>query len=419
MPNSSSNKILFILKGYPRLSETFIAQEIKTLESLGLDIDIISLRKPTDKYTHPIHEEISAKVTYLPEYLKDDLCHVLKSWWRVRKLPTYKTSLKTWLKDLKRDFSINRIRRFGQALVLASTYKDRCVKMHSHFIHTPTSVTLYASQILDVPFSISAHAKDIWTIPDWEIVEKIQQSEWLTTCTQYNVEHLKDLCAKHHVPPEKVFLNYHGIDLIRFSQSKFNSPESNQEKSNHTVQLLSVGRAVRKKGYPYLLEALAKIDKNLNWHFTHIGGGERLNELKQQANALNIDKKISWKGSQPQNIVLEHLTQSDVFVLLSIIDKNGDRDGLPNVLMEAQSQSLAVLTTRVSGIPELIENNVNGLFVDINNIDDIKTKLETLINDASLREQLGKAGQSKIYKKFDKDLNIVSLYQRHIDDISS
>ncbi|NNF77324.1 MAG: glycosyltransferase, partial [Rhizobiales bacterium] len=245
--------IAFVLKGYPRLSETFIAQEIRGLELQGLDIRIVSLRQPYDATSHPIHEEIEAPVSYLPEYLHDAPFRVLAAWWKVRGRPGYRTALKHWLRDLKRDVSRNRIRRFGQALVMAAELPPDVERLHAHFIHTPASVTRYASVITGLPWTCSAHAKDIWTSPDWELQEKMSSTGWVSVCTEYGAEHLRTLGAD----PDKVRLIYHGIDLARFSNPVNHARNADGSDAGNPVQLITVGRAVSKKGIDTLLEALA------------------------------------------------------------------------------------------------------------------------------------------------------------------
>ena len=204
--------LAIVLKGYPRLSETFIAQEILNLEKSGFDITLFSLRRPTDKKTHPIHGEIKARVNYLPEYLYQEPLRVLRSWNTARKLPGFRAALRAFLKDLRRDSTPNRIRRFGQALVLATELPDTVTKLYAHFLHTPASVTRYCAIMRELPWACSAHAKDIYTSPRWEITDKLEHCQWLTTCTRANVSFLRARCAQ----PEKVFLNYHGLDLSRF-----------------------------------------------------------------------------------------------------------------------------------------------------------------------------------------------------------
>ncbi|MGL4280766.1 MAG: colanic acid biosynthesis glycosyltransferase WcaL, partial [Albidovulum sp.] len=141
-------KLVVVVKGYPRLSETFIAQELRGLELQGFDLVIVSLRHPTDKKGHPVHDEIQAKVLYLPEYLHQEPIRVLKGLWFARKLPGFRATFRAFLGDLRRDLNRNRIRRLGQAAVLVREWPEGGHWLHAHFIHTPASVADYAARIL-------------------------------------------------------------------------------------------------------------------------------------------------------------------------------------------------------------------------------------------------------------------------------
>ncbi|MEX2643192.1 MAG: hypothetical protein WD270_07045, partial [Acetobacterales bacterium] len=204
--------VAFVLKGYPRLSETFIAQEILALERRGLDIRIVSLRHPTDRHRHPVHAEIRAPVAYLPEYLYREPLRVLRGWRAARRLQGYRAARRVWLRDLRRDPTPNRIRRFGQALVLAAELPAQVGRLHAHFLHTPASVTRYAATMRGLPWTCSAHAVDIWTTPEWEKREKLADLDWLVTCTAVNAEHLTALAPS----ADRVGLLYHGLDFSRF-----------------------------------------------------------------------------------------------------------------------------------------------------------------------------------------------------------
>jgi len=173
----------FILKGYPRLSETFIAQEILALEQRGLKILIISLRYPTDRTTHPVHQQIRSAVSYLPEYLYQEPRRVWQGWLRSRRRSGYRAARGAWLADLRRDPTPNRIRRFGQALVLAAELPENVNHLHAHFLHTPASVARYAALITGLSWTVSAHAKDIWTIPVWEKRTKLAEAPSLESDT--------------------------------------------------------------------------------------------------------------------------------------------------------------------------------------------------------------------------------------------
>lgn len=401
-------KIAIILKGYPRLSETFIAQEIRALELRGFDICLFSLRRPTDATSHPIHAEITAPVVYLPEYVRDDIPRVLRAWWQMRKRPAYKVAFNCFVRDLKRDFTTNRIRRFAQALVLANEMPVSVRHYYSHFMHTPASVTYYASLVNGKPWSISAHAKDIWTIEDWEKREKIASCEWIVTCTAANADHLSSLADD----VSKVSLLYHGLDFKRFDDFPASSKSRDGSDVDDPVQLISVGRAVDKKGYDYLLDALTKLPEGLNWHFSHIGGGELLGALKARAIELGLERRIDWLGALPQTEVLSLYRKADLFVLPSRISDDGDRDGLPNVLMEAQSQRLACLSTSISGIPELIIHRQTGWLVPQQDSAALSKALKALIADPILRDQLANAGFKRVHRHFSLEGGINQLVKK-------
>ena len=403
-----SPTVAIVLKGYPRLSETFIAQEIRALELRGFKLCLFSLRKPTDPTTHPIHDEIEAPVYYLPEYARDDKFRVFKAWLSVRRKSGYRQAWRTFVRDLKRDFSRSRLRRFAQALVLADEMPDSIDHYYAHFMHTPASVTYYASLINQKPWSISAHAKDIWTIEGWEKQEKIASAEWLVTCTSANVDHLRQLADD----PGRVSLLYHGLDFERFPDIVKDSSDRDGSDKENPVRIVSVGRAVNKKGYDYLLDALAQLPLDLNWRFSHIGGGELLDVLQQKATELKLDDRIDWLGALPQTDVLAHYRQADLFVLPSRISSNGDRDGLPNVLMEAQSQRLACLSTSISGIPELIEHAKTGWLVPQQDATALNQALLFLITDVEQRESLATAGLNRVRAHFSLDNGIDQLVEK-------
>jgi glycosyltransferase involved in cell wall biosynthesis len=400
-------RVAFVLKGYPRLSETFIAQEIAALERRGLDILIVSLRHPTDARRHPVHDEIRAALLYLPEYLYQEPLRVFRSWIQLRKTRNYREARNTWLRDLARDPTPNRIRRFGQALVLANELPRDVARLHAHFLHTPASVTRYAALLAGLAWTCSAHAKDIWTTPDWEKREKLASCEWLVTCTQTNRAHLAALA-----PPGRVELVYHGLDLSRFSLEKKEEEMKNGSDPDAPVIVLSVGRLVEKKGTDVLLEALARLPPHLHWRLVHAGGGPLRRPLAQRAQALGIAARVQWRGARTQAELLAEYRAADLFALASRVARDGDRDGLPNVLAEAQSQGLACVATRVSGIPELVEDGRTGLLVEPESPGAFAAALEALIADPARRRALGEAGRRRVRERFGLEQNIGQLARR-------
>ena len=400
--------IVVVLKGYPRLSETFIAQELLELERAGYELHLVSLRHPTDKKRHPINDEIRAPVAYLPEYLHDEPMRVAKAWWKARRLPGYGKAVRHWLKDLSRDATRNRIRRFGQALVMAAEFPAGARWIYSHFIHTPSSVARYASDMTGIGWSVSAHAKDIWTSPDWELSEKLAAAEWTVTCTAGGARHLRDLATD----ASRVTLVYHGIDLSRFPKPQRElSPRDGAAPAN-PVRILSVGRAVAKKGLDTLADALALLPSDLAWHWTHLGGGELADALKSQVERLGLGARATILGSRAQSEVLEAYRSSDLFVLPCRIADDGDRDGLPNVLVEAQSQGLTCISTPISGIPELVDDGRTGILVPPDDPAALAAAIGDAIRSPDLRARIGDAAMERVHAHFDHRGTIGQLIAR-------
>lgn len=374
----SGLRLAVVLKGYPRLSETFIAQEIEGLEKAGAELNLISLRHPTDPYRHPVHERIKAPVNYLPEYLYQEPGRVLRAWLKVRRLPGYRRAYQVWRQDLARDRTSNRVRRFGQAMVMAAELGTDQDLIYAHFIHTPCSVARYAAIMTGQEFAISAHAKDIYTSPDWELSEKLDDAKWTVTCTAGNVSHLRERSEQ----PEKVHLVYHGLDLAEM-------PKSDAAEGAGPLRLMTVGRAVKKKGLDTILEALAQLPADIDWHWDHVGGGDELADLKSLGTKLGLDDRITWHGPKPRAEIVKLYQVADLFLLASRITGSGDRDGLPNVLMEAASQGVPALGTNVGAIPEFITDGETGRLVEPNDPAAFAQVITELARDPAAREEMG------------------------------
>jgi len=405
------NKVLaIIVRGYPRLSETFISQEILALENLGMAIQIFSLQPAGNQLVHSVHEEIKAKVTYLPEYPLSHLGRMWQFFKTVRKLSGFNHAFWVFLKDLRRDFTLTRCRRFGQAVALAAELPQSTGHIYSHYLNRPTSVARYAAIMRQLPWSFSAHAKDIWTTPEWEKREKIADARWGTTCTRFGRNHLAGLAPEGQ--QNKVMLTYHGLDLPRFPKPPRHRKMRDGSDPKKPVRLVSVGRGVAKKGFDDLFNALARLDPELNWSFTHIGDGALLPQMKQQVEDLGLSDRVEWLGAKTRDVVIETLRAGDLFMLASKIDATGDRDGLPNVLMEALSQKLTCLATDVSGIPELITHGDSGWLVSPGNPEMMAQAAEKLIKDPDLRQKLGEAGYQRLQNDFTLDKCLTQIAGR-------
>ncbi|MBV8185970.1 MAG: glycosyltransferase family 4 protein [Alphaproteobacteria bacterium] len=396
MSRQPGARVAVILKGWPRLSETFIAQEIAGLEARGVALEIWSLRRPGDVARHPVHDRVSARTVYLPEYLKDDPWRVSRAWRMARRLPGYPKALAKFLADLRRDPTANRFRRWGQALVLAAELAPSVERLYAHFLHTPSSVTRYAAAMRGLPWSVSAHAKDIWTSRDWDVAQKLADCSWLVTCTAIGLERLRTLAAD----PARLKLIYHGLDLAHLPSPPLRHASRDGSDPTDPVVILSIGRKVEKKGYDDLLDALARLPPLLSWRFEHIGAGELSDPLKAQATRLGIAERCRWLGAQPQKQVFAALGRADLFVLASKKAADGDMDGLPNVLMEAAHQGLAIVSTQAAAIGEFLTDGESGLLVPPAAPAELAVALERLTRDPDLRRRLSNRASDVVRTRF-------------------
>ena len=406
-PSLDEARVAVVVKCWPRLSETFIAQEMAGLEARGLKLAIYSLRYRTDPAIHPTHARVRAPITYLPQYLKDDPMRVLRAWWKVRRLPGYGKARARFLSDLVRDRTSHRMRRWGQALVLAAELPASVERLYAHFLHTPASVTRYAAIMRGLPWSGSGHAKDIWTSQEWELRRKLADADWLITCTNFALGRLKQLVSDQ----SRVQLVYHGMDLAHLPAPPASRSRRDGSDPADPVVILSVGRLVEKKGYDDLLDALAKFPKHLHWRFEHIGGGPLSETVVKRAERLGIADRCTWLGPQPQAGVFAAYARGDIFVLASKAAADGDQEGMPNVLQEAGHQGMAIVSTRSAGIAEFVEDGVNGLMVPPAAPDALSAALLKVVRSPELRAQLGARAMEVVRTRFS--------YEHGVDKIAA
>ncbi|WP_068003364.1 glycosyltransferase family 4 protein [Pseudovibrio axinellae] len=402
-----AGRIAVVVKGYPRLSETFIAQELFGLQERGLRQLIVALRRPYDPYIHEVHEKITSEVLYLTEYLKDDRPRVERAVAWAKKQSGYVAARSRFEAGLKHKRNSERFRRWGQACVLAHELPEDVTWIHSHYLHSPCTVARYAAILSGRQWSFSAHAKDIWTTERWELEAKLADADWGVTCTRANLLYLRSLCKT----PDKISLVYHGLDFCGFPTVPRPATLRDGTKSD-CVQIISVGRLVDKKGYDNLLRAFSTLPKDINWHLTHIGGGELSQPLKKLGEDLGLDDQISWLGPQPRAVVLEALKNADLFALACRVSKTGDRDGLPNVVMEAQAMSLPCISTRVSALPEVIKDSETGVLCAPDNVSSLANALLLLITQPSERERIGMNAFHSVHDNFSASPGLDFLEER-------
>jgi glycosyltransferase involved in cell wall biosynthesis len=402
----------YLLKTYPKLSETFILNEILELERQGLRLHLFSLRSPSDSQCHPGVSQVKADVTYLPTLLPTF------SWKDARSLLSAHLQL-FWQHPLRYIrtlyFHGNRLEEkhwneFWQGGYLALKMQQLDIDyLHVHFANIPAATAEIAKHFCGVPFSITAHAKDIYLSDSATLDRKFATAEFVLTCTNFNQQYLTKI-ANHNTP---IRLAYHGLDLQRFALNESDVCVANlagmasDSLAASVPHLLSVGRFCEKKGFFYLLEACHWLkQQGYAFRCTIVGYGPLQPQIERfiQEHHLTHTVHLAGKLTQDQLITLYH--QADLFVLPCIITEDGDRDGIPNVLLEAMAMQIPVISTRISGIAELVDSGRTGILVPQKDATALAAAIEQLLSQPELRKQLGQAGCTKVRQCFALDRNV-------------
>jgi glycosyltransferase involved in cell wall biosynthesis len=401
----SKATLCMVLKGYPRISETFISNEILILESLGYKIHIISMRHPREPFTHASVKEIRAGVDYLPSSIMPNL-HILLYHNLLLALKRPKPYFKAMKKAVQRWFRTRRsatVKHLLQAGVLVHKFLPGkgIVHFHAHFAHSPTSVAMFASLLTGMPFSFFAHAKDIYTSDTRQLREKIDMARFVVTCTRYNQRYLSTVSATSTTP---LFCVYHGINLDYFSS------DGRNRSSVPPYKIITVARITEKKGLETVYRALAILrDRGIDFRHTLIGEGDDREKILGLIQELDLGDKTRLCGTLTHEEVISHYAESDLFVLGCQIAENGDRDGIPNVMAESMAMNLPVVATDVSGLPEFLEDGVTGRMVPPKNPVKLANAMEALLMDEALRKRVTREARKRVEQNFDNKILVREL----------
>jgi glycosyltransferase involved in cell wall biosynthesis len=417
----------YIMKGYPRLTDVFINNEIYLLESMGLALQIFSAKKPAGEKIHSVVNNIQAPVTYLPEVTSISTNNFLL--WLCQNLPHFISSqlylcrahFRSYIHTMREAvgmsfkyrttfFSTPRkifLQEFLQAGYIARQVLEsgRIRHLHGHFCHGSTTITMFVSQLTGIPFSFTAHAKDIYLQklnPSDLLSIKIRRAQFVVTCTEANSRYLKSVCPD----VSTIHTIYHGLDTTSFT------PAVHQHDDDNTVPvILSVGRFVEKKGFSYLVQACRILkDRGYAFQCRLLGEADDQTDLiKQLIGELTLEDTVFLDDPVTQEELTQIYRNCAIFALPCQILDNGDRDGIPNVLVEAMAMEIPVVSTDISGIPELIEHRVDGLLVPQKDASALAGALEELLRESRLRSELGKHGRDKVRRLFDNKATTLEL----------
>ncbi len=434
---NGGGRIAYILKNFPKLSETFIASEIYRLETLGVNLKLFVIKPPTENLRHATIEKIRAERFYLPatESLSETS---LFNWLKIhfgdfksgvfnifkakpgQVLQAAKFAFAQSLRARKGFLAFPRkvyLKEFLQAAAIAEQIlKDEKIRhIHAHFAHGATTVAWMVSIITGLKFSFTAHAKDIYLEslnPADFLRRKMDAAEFVMTCTKANKTHLEKLSAT------PVHCLYHGLNA-EFTDLLKNKNGIAKVPRNGHLRALAVGRLVSKKGLDVFIEACGILQaRNVNFKAQIVGeSGESEPKLKNLIEKYSLQKSVTLTGAMTQTSLFREYHKSDVFCLPCRVLENGDRDGIPNVMVEAMSCGLPVISTDISGIPEIIKSGENGLLVETENAEALADSMQKIYNDKVYADGLAKAGLQTIKKRFNGDITarkLKDLFEKYL-----
>jgi glycosyltransferase involved in cell wall biosynthesis len=409
MVKSRSNKqIGYILRSYPRLSQTFVLNEILALEKIGVSIQIFALTNPREKVVQMQVDQVLAPVHYLDESIQPRrIGSILKEHVEVAGLyiSGYIRSLFYVATHPRIDqgyVASSRWECFLQAvhLIYLLTIKEQQTgqkidHLHAHFAHDPALIAYLVHLITGIPYSFTAHARDLYQVPEKVLTDRIRPARAVITCCGANMEYLQRIAP---LQQSKFSLVYHGVNLKDFQ------PDPNSAASSvlENPIILSVGRLVEKKGFQDLLQALLMVkEKGQRFCCTIYGDGPLFQQLEKWIEEHGMTDEVMLMGDRTQQELISVYQSAALFALTPVQTEDGDRDGIPNVLVEAMAVGLPVVTTSVAGIPELVDHNQNGLLYQPHDIDGISSGILELLRNVEKRRQLGSAGSKKVMEQFD------------------
>jgi glycosyltransferase involved in cell wall biosynthesis len=388
--------LVYIIGTYPRLTTTFIDREVCSLRQLGVNLRIFSIRRPTESLPEE-QLDLQTGVTYLlpvslAGFCKGQLRFVLRQ---------PRAYLGTLLALLGAPHSSLRARfmtllHFAEGVALADLIGRSAdgaapAHLHAHFADRAATAALVASRLLGIPYSLTAHANDIYVQPQL-LPEKIGRARFVATCTQYNQAYLNQIGAGRFNGKMKCI--YHGIDLDQYRPRVV--------PAGGAPVLLAVGQLKEKKGYIYLIKACRILkDLGLGFRCEIVGEGPLREALQAEIDARDLSGTVELCGALHHPQVIHKYRSADIFVTPSILAADGDRDGIPNVILEAMAMQLPVAATLHSGIPEVVVDGVNGLLVPPADEVALAEALARLIGDGGLRRRLGLNGRKTVLEKFD------------------
>jgi colanic acid/amylovoran biosynthesis glycosyltransferase len=397
-------RVAYLLVRFPSLYETYVYNEIYWLYQGGLEMHVFSARAPR---RGPIHQRAREIASLIPVYHSPPISWsvmVANLYFLFRYPHKYLRAL-FWV--IRTAYRTPPFMGLALALFPKAVYYARVMQMrridhiHVHFAWVQQIMAVVASCLIEVSNSVTLHAFDLYSRDRAVVRSQLEAATRLVTISDYNRTFIAELCPG--IAADDVSLVRLGLDMDKFRPV-------GRRKHTQVCQLLSVGRLEEKKGYEYLIEACAILARRgLGFHCIIVGEGVRREKLESLVAKYELESQVTLKGALAAADIRRLYQESDVFALACVVASNGDRDGMPTVLIEAMAMGLPVVTTPVTGIPELVKDDENGFLVPERDVVALADVLATLIADRDLRISMGRKARERVIKDFDSRCIALSL----------
>lgn len=425
-------KLAYLFPAFPVFHQTFVLFEVLALQRNGVDLSLYSLRRPSGPQ-QPEARDIARQVTYLPGLLSAPVLRA--NWHRLRRDPrrywqtyasvcrawrtgpagpvrdpqwgrghiTWRNRVRGWFNTSPSLYLLKSLLVVPSGVYLAGELeREGVTHLHAHWASYPATIAYVVHVVSGLPFSISAHAYDIYMVPRM-LPAKLHAARFTVTCAETNARFLRQLGG--HESADKVIVNYHGVDVGRFA------PASGNGRGGAALRIVSCGQLERYKGMHALIAACADvIRQGVPVECVIVGEGVQRSALEAQIERLGLHQHVRLLGARPQAEVAGLLQHADLFVLASeLAGKFGRRDVIANVVVEAMAAGLPVVATRIPGMEELVENGVSGYLVPPNSAEEIARAIAALAADPETRARFGHASRRRILEDFDRSKNVRRL----------
>ena len=396
----SDKRIVYIIGTYPDRTKTFVDREILEAKRAGLNVSIIAVRRSEVEDLSAAVQRLKEEITYL---VPVSLLRFIRAHFHflVRQFRCYSSTVYFLLTREHLNFAtrFKTLLHFGGGVVAADHLRrsQRPDHVHAHFADGAAVIAMVISRLLAIPYSLTAHAYDIYRSPAF-LEDKVRGAAFVTTCTAYNKRHLEAETGR------LIELVYHGLDFSAISEVGITNAKPSPP------LILSVGRLTEKKGFAYLIRACASLKKEGYDFFCEIvGDGPDLRELESLIQEIGLSGLVKLSGALPVEEVFAKYSKASLFALPCCVTEEGDRDGIPNVILEAMAFALPVVSTDVSGVPEVVHPQETGLLVESRNVEQLSSAIATLLTDPEQARWLGQNEAEFVHQEFDIRRNVRNL----------